>query len=213
LEQQERDRAVQEKHYDSDAQKEFREESESPRDRALNLDLLARWLDWKASESQVAAGALRQDAKDHLEEASENRHGASNLADHIEVEQKSGSSRSAQSAREYMQELLEKAQREETKAKDRNDEAELAEVASRFYRNTKASLDLVKRTAEEAQRSGRSFRELVDLELSPIVKEVRRRHRIRDRWVIFWLWTRRVLLTLVGILFVVIALRSCGTER
>jgi O-glycosyl hydrolase len=179
----------------------------------LNLALLVSWLDWKASESQIAAGALRQDSKDHLEEASNKRLGASNLASWIEVDEKSGSSESAQLKREYVQEALEKAQREESKAKDRNDEAETAEIASRFYRNAKASIGLIKRTAEEAQRSGRSFQESVGLELSPIIQEVHRRHRMRDRWAIFWLWTRRALVILVGVFFAAIALRSCGTEK
>lgn len=216
LEQQERARSIQalsQKRYDSDVQKEFREEAESPRDRALNLALLVSWLDWKASESQIAAGALRRDSKDHLEEASQSRAEASNLASWMEVYEKSGSSEQVQLAREEIQKLLKKAQREESKAKDRNDDAEIAEIESSFYRNAKASIDLINRTAEEAQRSGRSFQELVGLELSPIIHEVHRRHRIRDRWVTFRLWTRRAVVTLVGVCLAAIALRSCGTPK
>jgi hypothetical protein len=196
LAEQERERTRQEQplqRYDSAAEKRFREEAEQVLSGEANGELLGAWLDWKAQELRIQAGAWRQRARDHQDEAATNRDYAGNAWDNVRVQEKTGSDQMAQIHRSHWLELIDKAGAEEKSAAACEDQAEDSELASEYYAKLQSDAARVTVAIAHAQSSGRSFQESVERELAPILGRAHSRRRFRAG---FWMWTRRVIITL-----------------
>jgi hypothetical protein len=200
LEEQQREEQLQAqalRHYDSEAERKFREEAEDRQNHHLNPDLLVAWFGWKVNESKVLAGALTEEAKTHQSEADKNRYYASNVWDNLQKEEKSGAPSSANMLREHWLELIKTAEREDKVALSLSDQAEDAVMTAEIYSNKMMDIGFVQRRAAEAHATERSFKVIIDSDASISIKRVHTRRGIRRFASALWKWTRRIVIVML----------------
>jgi hypothetical protein len=187
-------------HYDSVAEKRFREEAEQVHGREPNRELLAEWLEWKTEELRIRAGALRQRAADHRSEAATNREYAANVRENARIHEKTGSDESAEMNRNRGLELDEKAEAHEKLAAAFEDQAEDSQLACEYYANFRSDTALSVESIADARSFGRSFQDSVEKGFAPILSRAHSRRRMARFRAACWKWARRVAITL-AILF------------
>jgi hypothetical protein len=135
--------------------------------------VLENWLNWKAEELKIRAGALIQRAIDHERKAADYRD--------LEVSGWNNASkvtgRSYQVEMNYAVEMGNIARAEELAATKLREQAQDATLASQYYVKLGSDAAVVRALAAQARTYGRSFREVVEDRLVPVLKRAERERR------------------------------------